>query len=938
MKKIFMVLIAIVISNSVIAQKIESRTANYKKLVQQDTTLNSILFTNIGPTVMSGRVTSIAVNPHNTTEFYVAYASGGVWHTINNGMSFTPIFDKEASITIGAIAVQWLPNRTIWVGTGECNSSRSSYAGTGVYKSIDSGMHWQHLGLEQTQHISKIILHPTDVNVVYVASIGPLYSSNTNAVGIYKTTDGGTTWKQSSFINNETHLGVIDLIIDNKKSTTLYATTWERSRKAWQFDGNGKGSAIYKTINSGDTWQKISGAKSGFPCNDGIGRIGITQSPSNSDVLFALVDNQNRQEATSKQKNKLTALQIKAMDTVTFLKLEDKKIADYLKENGYPKKYNAKSLKKDIQNKKLTTTQIADWKLSDGDAALFQTPVIGGEVYKSWDGGTTWTKANKKPLEGLFFTYGYYFGQIGANTKNDIYVMGYTLLKSVDSGNTFKEIAKENVHADHHVLWINPLQPRHLINGNDGGINITYDDGEKWYKANSPAVAQVYAIAVDNNKPYNVYVGLQDNGVWVGPNTTSNNNDWHQSGQYEYKTVNGGDGMQLAIDPRDNSTVYSGYQFGYYQRSNLKTSETEIEIHPTFDIGEKPLRYNWQTPIALSPHQPEIFYMGSNYFHRSMEKGAKIKTMTQDLTTTTKSGNVPYGTITTISESPLQFGAIYCGTDDGNIWLTKDVGTTFNKLTLNNSNLWVSRIIASKHKLERAYVALNGYRNDDFAPYLYKSEDMGKSWNIITNGLPQEPINVIKEDPIKPNIIYVGTDNGLYISLDTGATFNYWQSNLPRVAIHDLVIQERENEILLGTHGRSIYKASLNNLHLLDSIRNIPFVLMALDSIKAKDTWGESWATFAKPYEPEIIVNYFTTKADSITYTITEGKNNTVLYSKKAQSIKGFNTIKYNALCNTANYKNCYKGDNDVYYLKKGTYKFNIIKEGKTTSQLFIIY
>ena len=901
----------------------QDRIISFEKIVQSDTVLNSIHFRNVGPTIMSGRVTDVEVNPNNTTEMYVAYASGGVWHTTNNGMSFTPIFDNEASITIGDIAVNWKEN-IIWVGTGECNSSRSSYAGTGVYKSKDGGKNWQHIGLTETQHISRIILHPTDKNTVYVASIGALYTDEKASKGIFKTTDGGQHWNKTSLLNyTDNHqvnaAGVIDLQMDVQNPNTLYACTWQRSRKAWQFDGQGEASAIYKSTDAGENWQCITGSNSGFPKNKGVGRIGIAQCAGKPNIWYALLDNQNRQAEDKLKKNNITALQIKEMNTETFTQVENKKLEDFLRTNGYDEKYTAKSVKEDIKNKKYQVADVANWILSDGDAALFQTPVIGAELYKSNDGGNTWKKTHEKVLEGLYFTYGYYFGTIAVHPTNDneVYVAGYTVLKTNDAGKTFKEIVKDNCHPDHHRVWINPNNPKHLVLGNDGGINISYDDGEKWYKGNNPAVGQFYAIAVDDAKPYHVYGGLQDNGTWVGPSTNEENDAWHQQGEYAFKEIGGGDGMQVQVDTRDNATVYSGYQFGFYNRSNRNTSDDNLSIHPSFDIGQKPLRYNWQTPIALSIHNQDILYMGSNCFHRSMNKGADMQKLSEDLTASTNKGNVPYGTITSISENPMQFGLIYCGTDDGNIWMSNDVGNSFQKININNKQLWVSRIIASKHKKERVYAALNGYRNDDFGAYLFVSDNYGKTWKAINSNLPVEPINVIREDPKKENIIYVGTDNGLYVSTNNGASFMAWRGALPRVAIHDIAIQERENDIVLGTHGRSIYISSLNNIQLVDSMQQLQFHILPIAKIKEQTNWGSAWAVYAKPNQATIPITFFTKTAGAYTVEILNAKKE-VIYTSTQKAVYGFNTFDYHATANKAG--NTYKGDDGENYLKAGNY------------------
>ncbi len=898
--------------------------------------IQSIKFRNVGPSVMSGRVTSLSVNPNNTNEFYVAYASGGLFYTNNNGQSFAPVFDKEATLTIGAIAVNW-QDKVVWIGTGEVNSSRSSYAGLGIYKSTDSCKSWQHMGLIESQHIGSIILHPKNKEIAYVASLGALYT-NGGMPGLFKTIDGGKSWQALNLNNNNN--GVVQLKMDPVNENVLYACTWDRSRKAWNFEGNGLGSAIYKSIDAGISWQLITGGTTGFPKDSGVGRIGIAISPSNTNVLYALLDNQNRQ--TQKKESKvLTALTLKSMTDNEFLNTDEVKLNEYLKNNGYEETYTASSLKKDVKSKKLTVNQIAQWVLDDADNALFQTPIIGAELYKSINGGKTWNKTHQNLLQGLYFTYGYYFGNVYTtpNNDNEVYLLGFTVLKSKDGGKTFKEIVGENVHPDHHALWINPNQPKHLVNGNDGGINISYDDGANWIKANTPCVAQCYAITVDNATPYNVYCGLQDNGTWFGSSENIESTNWHQSGQYAYQGIGGGDGMQIQVDDRDNETVYTGYQFGYYQKgSNKNLNKEPMYIHPTNKIGEAPLRYNWQTPILLSKHNQDIFYMGSNKFHRSLQKGAAIKTMEQDLARTNLKGNVPYGSITSISESPLQFGLIFTGSDNGKIFKSTDVGVTFAELKLPkqiaNKNLWVSRIIASKYNAKHLWITLNGYRQDNFEPYVLQSTDGGVTFIEKNNGLPLEPVNVIREDEEDGNILYLGTDNGLYITYNQGNSWMPWQSNLPRVAVHDIAIQPIAKEIVLGTHGRSIFIASIKNIKLMDSLKNNSFILLdATDSIKFNEKWGSSQNSYSEASTPKIKISYFSNSTDSITLKIFNQKKE--CYTKNYNTVIGYNNIVYKG--NLIN--NGFKGDNNLFYTNKGKYELVFYKMGKEVSKKsFIVW
>ena len=790
------------------------KSVEQRKQLNQQSVLNKTAFRNIGPSVMSGRVVDIEANPSDPTEIYVAYATGGLWHTVNNGQSFVPIFDSADIIGIGDIAVNW-KTRTIWVGTGEVNSSRSTYAGLGMYKSDNNGKTWEYLGLPESHHIGKIQLHATDPNTAWVAVLGHLYSSNKER-GIYKTTDGGRTWKQSLYVDENT--GAVDMEMNPKNPDELYAAMWYRTRRAWNFEESGKTSGIYKTSNGGETWDLVSTTESGFPTGDGVGRIGLAVFPQNPQIVYAVIDNNARQPDTAIKKQDTTKYVLrdfKDLSKEQFMSLDDKKLAAFLSapRNGIPAKYTAASIKELVKNDQLVPTALWDY-LYDANTALSETPIIGCELYRSNDAGKTWKKTNKAPIP-IYSTYGYYFGKVFVSPVNPdkVLLTGVSLMLSNDGGASFNSIGKEHVHSDHHSVWINPNRDSHILNGNDGGLNISYDNGDHWFKANTPAVGQFYAVTVDMAKPYNVYGGLQDNGTWYAVNTNKEDYDWYDSGDNPFKRVGGGDGMQVQVDWRDNKTVYSGFQFGNYSRQNLLTNERKY-IYPKGDLGETKLRFNWQTPILLSRHNQDVFYYASNKFHRSLNKGDSLVTMSQDLTTNPVQGDVPFGTVCTISESPLRFGLIYAGTDDGNIQVTKDGGYTWTLLNGKYpKGLYVSRVTASAFKEGRVYMSLNGYRNDHFAAYVYVSEDYGNTWKQIAKDLPAEPVNVVKEDLTNQNILYIGTDGGLYVSLDGGNSSMMWSKGLPySIPVHDIVIHPRENEIILGTHGRSIYISKLDEV------------------------------------------------------------------------------------------------------------------------------
>ncbi len=804
------------------------KNSQLRKDLEQKSVLNDIKFQNIGPAIMSGRVVDIDANPADPTEFYVAYATGGLWYTTNNGQSFVPVMDSLDVLFIGDIAVNWT-NRIIWVGTGEVNSSRSSYAGIGIYKSSNNGKTWEWLGLPESQHIGKIQLHPSDPNTAWVAALGHLYSPNKER-GVYKTTDGGKTWKQTLFVDDNT--GCVDIDINPANPKELYAAMWYRVRRAWKFEESGKSSGIYKSSDGGETWKLISGPGSGFMNGDRIGRIGVAVYPKNPNIVYAIVDNNTPKPDTAKKNDTLYKKEdFRNITKEQFAELKNNLIDTFLKKNFFPRKYNAKMVKEMVAAGKVKPTAL--WDYLDSDDGFQNTGIYGCEVYRSDDGGQSWKKTNTKPI-GIYSTYGYYFGKIFVSpvNENKVIITGVSVQLSVDGGKTFKNIDGRNVHGDHHSIWIDPSRDSHIINGNDGGCNITYDDGQHWFFANTPPVGQYYAVTTDDDKPYNVYGGLQDNNVWWGPSSYRENAGWQSSGDYPYKSLVGGDGMQVQVDTRDNVTVYAGSQFGVYSRLNRKTRGDRKSVRPQHELGEKPLRFNWQTPILLSKHNQDIFYIGANRLYRSLNKGDTLIATSDDLSNGNVAGNVPYGTITTISESPLRFGMLYIGTDDGNIYISKNNCYSWEKLNaspaapkkkggpvpsvdmnLYTNNLWVSRVTASQYREGRVYVTLNGYRSDHFGAYLYRSDDYGATWKQLGKDLPAEPLNVVREDPKSDSIIYVGSDGGLYVSFDQGNSFMMWNGGLPKsVPVHDIAIQARDNEIVLGTHGRSLYTAKLEDV------------------------------------------------------------------------------------------------------------------------------
>ncbi|QKX04637.1 glycosyl hydrolase [Aquimarina sp. TRL1] len=914
-----------------------------KKQLEEQSLVKNIPFENIGPSVMSGRVVDLDVNPKNPSEFYVAYASGGLWYTANNGTTFDPVMDTAETINIGDIAVDW-KKHTLWVGTGENNSSRSSYAGTGVLTSDDKGKTWKNVGLTDSHHIGRILLNPTNPDEIVIGVAGHLYSPNEER-GIYKTTDGGKTWKKTLFIDK--HTGIIDVAYAPNNFNVMYAAAWQRDRKAWNFTGNGIGSGIYKSTDGGNSWKKITTPQSGFVTGEGVGRIGL--AVFDEETVYAIHDNQFRRkkEKEAKKTADLTKDDFKTMSTADFLKLEDKKLNAYLKTYGFQEKYRAKNVKQLVKNGTVKPIDLAKY-LENANSLLFDTPVVGAEVYRSNDGGNSWKKTHLDYLDDIYYSYGYYFGQIQVNpaNKEHIYISGVPILKSKDGGKTFTSISRENVHADHHALWINPVNPNHLINGNDGGVNITYDDGKNWIKSNQPSVGQFYAINVDYEKPYNIYGGLQDNGVWVGSSTARENMSWHQSGHYPWESLLGGDGMQVQIDNRNSDIVYTGFQFGNYFRIDRSTKKRTY-IQPKHELGEAPYRFNWQTPILLSAHNQDILYLGGNKLMRSMNQGDDWTAISKDLTAGGKKGNVAYGTLTTIAESPFQFGLLYTGSDDGKVYVSKNSGGSWTDIsgTL-PSDLWVSRVVASRHKKERVYLSLNGYRFDDFTTYLYVSEDYGSSWKSIASNLPSAPVNVIQEDPKNEHILYVGTDNGAYVSLDRGISWQLFSNGVPSVAVHDIVVQSEANDLLLGTHGRSIYKTNIAPLQSLETSKlTTPLSVFATTPVQWSSRWGTTWSKWFEPYEPETIFKFYTAAAAKANIKI-KTASGAVIHTITHTADKGFNYVSYDLSVTEKGKKaiekefpddRVEKKKNEKYYLPTGTYTIEVTAGGVSKSTPFEI-
>jgi len=858
---------------------------------------------NVGPSVMSGRVVDVAVVEDT---MYVAYATGGLWKSINHGTTFEPLLDETCML--GAVAAH--PSGRVVVGSGEVNSSRSSYAGDGVYVSDDHGATWRHAGLEGSHHIGRVILDPSNPDRMWVAALGELYSANRGGA-VYRSEDGGLTWTAvltaPQGASKGEFVGFVDLAADATDPDHLFAASWDRTRRAHDFQEAGPGTAIYETTDGGDTWQRISRGN-GFPDGKHAGRVGLAYH-STSGTLFALIDNQGDRPVSDEEAEADTLLKADAflnMNAAAFGALSDDDLQAFLDAEGFDEADSAASVKARVANGDLKPRALYDY-LTDGNRALFDTEIVGAEVYRyrvpgrgatgGGDGARTtlsqlaqgektpepatgvWERTHEDYLDDVCYTYGYYFGTVSVDPSDasTLYIAGVPLLKSTDGGATFESIGAPNVHVDHHKVWVDPANGNHLVNGNDGGINVSWDGGQSWVKCNSPSVGQFYAIEVDNAEPYRIYGGLQDNGTWVGNNTHRESVGWHQSGRHGFESLGGGDGMQIEVDLRSNDVVYTGYQFGWYMRTNRATGEI-TGLHPSHQLGETPLRWNWQTPILLSKHQQDVFYMGSNRVHRSLNRGDDFEAVSGDLTRGGKPGNVPFGTLTTMAEHPKRFGQLAVGSDDGLVHVTMDGGHTWNPLKLpvatqvgkgdDAKHLWVTEVMWSHHDDELLVVALNGYRHDCQEAFVFATRDLGKTWTAWGPNLPHEPVNALIECQDRAGWWVVGTDGGAYLTTDEGATFTTLHRDLPRVPVHDIALQERENDLVIGTHGRGIYVLDLDPVLSRQGEPNswaneaLTFESKNLE-ITHSDRWGQRGWAWSEPREPSV---------DAWVWSATEGR------------------------------------------------------------------
>jgi len=706
----------------------------------------------IGPTNISGRCTDVeAVGPKGQNyTIWVATASSGVWKSINEGVSFEPVFENQGTTTIGDLAIAPSNSEIVWVGSGEANIFRSSNPGCGIWKTTDGGETWTHMGLEETFTISRILVHPENPDVVYVAASGHEWTQNKER-GLYKTTDGGESWEKILYKGPES--GVNDLVMDPRDPEVLYATTWQRTRLKWNDPRtyeNHKNNGIWKTTNGGRNWKQLS---DGLPSSKFMGRTGIDVARSNPDVIYAFVD-----------------------DYEIAFKAEEGELDSY----GRPK----------------------------------EDVIKGATLYRSDDAGESWkqvsglTEETKKYMSGHSGTYGWVFAQmrVDPNDENRIYTLGLWINISTDGGATF-EPDRGKIHMDQHGMWIDPDNSNYILAAQDGGISVSYDKGENWRNLiEELPLAQFYNVEFDNSEPFRVFGSVQDHHSFYTEVDLSRGRDKIRPTEWEYTL--GAEGSTHVVDPRDNSSIFASLFYGKLARATVEGYPEDMEwVLPETFPEEPEFRGQWMAPTLLSDHNPDIVYHGVQHVLKSIDKGGTWEQISPDLTYNDpeKQGDISYQTITALEESVFNPKLLYAGTDDGRLWRTKDGGLNWEDIRSDPLPVrWVSRIVASKYNFGTVYVSQTGRRDDDAAVYLWRSTDFGSTWEDISANIPAGPVNVIREDPEEKDILYLGTDVGVYVSKNAGESWEVL-GDLPCTYVHDLAIQARENLIIVATHGRGMF-------------------------------------------------------------------------------------------------------------------------------------
>jgi photosystem II stability/assembly factor-like uncharacterized protein len=812
----------------------------------------------LGPVVNSARADVVQLDATHPGTMYVGFGSGGLWKTVNNGISWNCIFQEQASLGIGDMELAPSDPNIIYLGTGENLKKPRNFTlpGTGMYRSNDAGKTWQYIGLEDSWAIAEIAIHPKNPDIVMVAVLGHLWSTNKNR-GLYQTTNGGKTWQQVLYKNDST--GANDIVIAPSNPKVMYASLWE------VYPGiSGKNSAVYRSTDGGKKWIVCD---KGLPSGPMTGRIGLTVSYTNPLKAYALVDN------------------------------------------------------------------------------LHTTPGLSAELYKTTDGGITWKKTHTDSLK-FFSVIGWYFTDVYVNPKDDeeIYCLGVRLAHSNDGGKTFSYIAgnvnrvnaglAKGFHLDQCELWINPNNPQHIAAGNDGGLYVSYDKGLSWLHYNNIPVGEFYDITIDQ-KNYMIYGGTQDNATAYGPPKEFNPKI---PDPWKYVWIDpwdGGDGCVTQIDPEEDNIVYYSSQNGGAVRFDRRADTTKY-IRPKLPAAIKDtLLFNFITPYFISPHQNETLYHGGNYIFKTTDRGNSWKVISPNLTIADKKEKKSFST-GALAESYLQQGLLYAGTDKGAFWVSKNDGATWEEKDNGLANNYIRSICPSRYARERVYVAMTGINYDDLNSYLYVSENYGENWTAISSGLPNEPVNVIQEDPANENILYAGTLRGVYISINKGKSWSYLGNNMPGAAIADLEIHEATGDLIAATHGRGIYKINLSAVHEFARKNVLPDKDYLFAIKESRLPWFQSASGIPdyRTFEKTDIV-YWLSEAKPVTLSIKDTTNKKI-WSINLQGQKGLNQYRWDLIVSRQTSDLPYFTQYEKW-LKAGTYKMTLSDGKSELSQSFIV-